>query len=214
MEFDVHCISLARAKEHRQPFIDRWRMILGERLRVFEAVDALDLPEGVVFKRNPCIGIATRPAYACLMSHLTVMRQCLAEGVGYEGVAIMEDDADPVEGVNVWEAVAEARAEVPQLDMLVLTPSIMGGWGERRTPSVAFPSRAQEVPAPGTHFIWYSERGLQRYVDTFKSMPAMSDAFHLFPNDGSMGRLWKPVAVHGDAPSTIGYIHPPRPWNK
>lgn len=209
MKFPVTCINLRRSVERRERIEKLWRPILGDKLSFFEAYDAKDpeikekLPPLKCFEGRH---VDTFAAAACLASHLQIMTDALERGtVGRHGMAIMEDDAEPVGKGDVFRAVQMARAEVPGLAILVLTPSLFGKWDFIPRKQVAFPSTYPAV-RPGTHFVWYSAKGMREYVRRFRCFPDFSDAFCRLPNNGKMGRLARPVARQArDLKSTIGY---------
>lgn len=204
MRFPVVCLNLARSQDRRAKIEELWRPVLGDMLSFHEACDYKEraVPPLKLFDKA---SVGTVAAAACLTSHLEAMRAAKATGIGPEGVAIMEDDACPSDDADSpFDAVAASRAEFPKLDILVLTPSLFGRWNLQVTPRTAFPED-KEAATPGTHFIWYSARGIDLYLSRFSCYPTFSDQFHRLPNNGRMARCVPPPAYEAKGESTIGY---------
>lgn len=208
MASPIHClcINLPECTERRQRTEDWWRPILGPALSFEPGVPKAAVPADAAFTSQPPGFIPrhdTRGAVACLMARLNLIRKILRDDLASaEGVVTMEDDAVPT-GVDPLAAIAAARSERPDLDLLIMAP-LWNSWRARVSTHLCI-ERPGIRSWPGSRMTWYSRKGLETYEDVWSSWPDTSDSFYLWPNH-RIAALFRPVAGHDwSAPSCIGY---------
>lgn len=207
----VVCINLPRAVDRREATLRLWKPILGDSLKMHDAIDRRGIENGGITPPIPRevhrdLGRRlTSGETACLLSHLAALTT-YRNLIGKEGLIVMEDDVDPLpEAHSLLRIIQQARLEAPKVDMLLLCEPVNAYFIARETPTIRIASPHQ-YPY-GCTMVWYSPKAIDDYFARMSSLDVPADYRAEFCHQGRVGILKHPVARHQGHDTYIGNQH-------
>lgn len=206
----AHVINLERATDRRLRMEAEWRPVFGPGLTFFPAVDRRSIENGEVADlscRPYGQSVRRRLTYgetACLASHLSLLRQCLATTDAPFAI-VMEDDVVPI---GAPRCIA---SEITRISSSNITPDVLLMFRPSNRYGMSGGDDPIGILAPpfpwGTCMVAYSRHGMHKYIEAFSDFPSPADHWHILAAICRISILRNPIAKHIGTDTYVGNEH-------